>query len=132
MSEAVGVGRTAEVLADSVGTVVKLFHGWVPTHLIDAEEFGTGAAVAAGAPSPRLLGRVERDGRTGLLLERIDGPSMLAELTAHPWRIITLATRLARLQAEIQQCSGAGYIQRDERCGGGYPRDFKAFRVFQF
>lgn len=108
MADAVGVGRTAEVLAGGPGTVVKLFYDWVPAHLIDAEELGTLAAVAAGAAAPRLLGRVERDGRTGLLLERIDGPSMLAELTAHPWRVLSLATRLARLQAEIQKRSGAG------------------------
>jgi aminoglycoside phosphotransferase (APT) family kinase protein len=106
MRDVLGVGRTAQVLADKDGAVVKLFFDWVPIQLIDAEERATAAAVAASAPAPRLLGRVERENRAGLVLERVDGPSMLAELTAHPWQILTLATRLARLQADIHACAG--------------------------
>jgi aminoglycoside phosphotransferase (APT) family kinase protein len=101
-----GVGRTAQVLADSEGAVVKLFFDWVPIHLIDAEEHATAAAGAANAPAPRLLGRVERGSRAGLVLERVDGPSMLAELSAHPAQLLSLATRLGRLQADIHACAG--------------------------
>ena len=92
MRDVLGVGRTAQVLADKDGAVVKLFFDWVPIQLIDAEERATAAAVAASAPAPRLLGRVERENRAGLVLERVDGPSMLAEL--------------ARLQADIHACAG--------------------------
>jgi aminoglycoside phosphotransferase (APT) family kinase protein len=108
MREAVGVGRSAEVFAGSDGTVVKLFYGWVPAHLVDAEERGTAAAFAAGASAPRLIDRVEQDGRAGLILERVAGPSMLAELTTHPWRLLSLAAQLARLHADIHRRSGAG------------------------
>jgi hypothetical protein len=115
MREAVGVGRTAEVLAGSDGTVVKLFYDWVPAHLVDAEECGTAAAIAAGAPAPRLLDRIEQEGRAGLILERLDGRSMLAELTAHPWRFVSLATQLAHLQAGIHERTGIGLPTLRER-----------------
>jgi aminoglycoside phosphotransferase (APT) family kinase protein len=115
MRDVLGAGRTAQVLADNDDAVVKLFFDWVPIHLIHAEEHATAAAVAAGAPAPRLLGRVERDSRAGLVLERVDGPSMLAELTAHPLQILTLARRLARLQADIHACGGVGLPLLRER-----------------
>ena len=115
MADTVGVGRTAEVLAGTDSTVVKLFYDWVPPHLGDAEECGTAAAAAAGAPAPRLFDRVEQDGRTGLILERVDGPSMLAELTARPWRFLRLAAQLAQLQAGIHKRSGIGLTALRER-----------------
>jgi aminoglycoside phosphotransferase (APT) family kinase protein len=115
MREVLGVGRTAQVLAENDGAVVKLFFDWVPIHLIDAEEHATAAAVAANAPAPSLLGRVERDGRTGLVLERVDGPSMLDEFTAHPSQVLRLATRLAQLQADIHACDGVGLPMLRER-----------------
>lgn len=111
MREVLGVGRTAQVLADDDDAVVKLFFDWVPIHLIDAEEHATATAIAAGAPAPSLLGRVEWEGRAGLVLERLDGPSMLAQLTAHPLQIVTLARRLARLQTQIHACRGFGLPQ---------------------
>lgn len=119
MRDVVGVGRTAQVLADHDDTVVKLFFDWVPIHLIDAEERATAAAVAAGAPAPHLLGRLERGGRAGLVMEHVGGPSMLAELTAHPWQVLSLATRLARLQADIHACRGAGLPVLRERLRSG-------------
>jgi aminoglycoside phosphotransferase (APT) family kinase protein len=40
---------------------------------------------------------------------------MLAELTAHPLQVLTLATRLAQLQAAIHACSGVGLPVLRER-----------------
>jgi aminoglycoside phosphotransferase (APT) family kinase protein len=64
-------------------------------------------------PAPRFLGLARRNGRPALRYERVDGPSMLQALTAHPWRALSLARDLAVLHAEINNRPGSGF--RDVR-----------------
>jgi aminoglycoside phosphotransferase (APT) family kinase protein len=46
------------------------------------------------------------DGRTGIVLERVDGQSMLALLPAKPWLLFKMAHRFADLHSAIHQTAG--------------------------
>jgi aminoglycoside phosphotransferase (APT) family kinase protein len=52
-----------------------------------------------GVPEPR--GRIEWAGRPGILMERLDGRPVLAELQRRPWRLWALATLTGRLHARL-------------------------------
>src|SRR5262249_42867677 len=63
--------------------VLKLYRPGFGGHRAEAAALRSldGAGIA-----PRLLDVVDRDGRTGLVLERFDGPDMLSLLQRRPWR----------------------------------------------
>jgi aminoglycoside phosphotransferase (APT) family kinase protein len=48
---------------------------------------------------------IEVDGRPGIVYARVDGMSMLRELSERPWRAIAIARRLAELHTLIHQLS---------------------------
>src|SRR6266545_3119586 len=50
-----------------------------------------------------LLDVVDRDGRTGLVLERFDGPDMLTLLQRQPWRVLGLAGVLATAHLAVHR-----------------------------
>ena len=93
LGPALGSGREADVYPCGEGAVLKLFRPDFGGHRAEAVTLWSldGHGVA-----PRLLDVVERDGRTGLVLQRLPGPDMLALLQRQPWRVF----RLARLLAE--------------------------------
>lgn len=87
-----GAGREAEVHAWGDDAVVKLYRPGFGGHRAEAAALATldGHGVA-----PKLIEIVDRDGRTGLVLERLDGTDMLSRLQAQPWRVLGLAGALA-------------------------------------
>lgn len=91
-------GRQAEILEWEDGTVLKLF--WGETVGLDFEATALSAIASTGL-APGLVGRVEVDGRPGLVLERVDGTDMLALLAKGPWRVVSLARALARSHVAI-------------------------------
>ncbi len=93
-----GVGRTAEILAWGDGLVLKLFYDGFPAGMAVEEARSTVSLGELGLPVPRVDGVIEEGGRPGIVFERIEGPSMLARLTAFPWPV----TRLARVLADLQ------------------------------
>ncbi len=97
----IGVGRTAEIYAWGEGRVLKLYHPWVPEHWLVNEQRGTAAASEAGLPAPAFLGVETVEGRPGIVLERVEGPSLLGILRERPWRALWVAHTLAEVQASI-------------------------------
>ncbi|MEJ3747001.1 phosphotransferase [Actinomycetes bacterium KLBMP 9797] len=87
-----GVGREAEVYAWGDDAVVRLYRSGFGGHRAEAVALSNldGHGVA-----PRLIDTVDREGRTGLVLERLSGSDMLALLGAQPWRVLGLARALA-------------------------------------
>jgi uncharacterized protein (TIGR02172 family) len=94
-------GRTAEVFAWDDDHVVKLFRpGW-GMNIARHEAELTRAVSASGAPSPQVGDVVELSGRAGVIYERINGPSLLAELTNHPARLRRIMRTLAETHADL-------------------------------
>jgi len=99
--ELLAVGRMAEVYAYGEGRVLKLdkpeWNGVAPfeAQLIDK-------IVAAGIPAARSHGTVTIDGRTGVILDRVEGRQLQWDLMeADPKELDAMAERFAKLQMSI-------------------------------
>jgi aminoglycoside phosphotransferase (APT) family kinase protein len=76
LGEKIGEGAFSEAYAWAPGQVVKLFKAGV-SHLLGRHEVRMIRAVrAAGVPVPEVFGEVTLDGRFGIVLERLDGPTL--------------------------------------------------------
>ena len=77
LGEKIGEGAWSDVHAWAPGQVVKLFksgfvrrHSWWEARMIRA-------VFAAGAPAPEVYEEVTLEGRFGIVLQRLDGPTLL-------------------------------------------------------
>lgn len=115
-----GRGFCSDVYAWGDGRVVKLFHGRVPLARVAREFRATVAVYRAGLPVPAAYEVVEIDGRQGLVLERIDGPSLLVYVQRRPWALFEAIALLARLHAKIHSCAAPAELpaQRDWLAAG--------------
>ena len=77
LGERIGEGATADVHVWAPGQVVKLFKPGFSRRLARHEVHMTHTAFTAGAPAPRVFGLVTLEGRTGMVLEHLDGPTLL-------------------------------------------------------
>ena len=108
MLELLAEGRTAEVYAYGEGRVLKLDRpDW--NGLSEFEGTMLAALADAGLPVARPHGTVTIEGRRGLILDRVDGPSLLEVLLASgPEQAGRLAGRFAALQRQINATAIAG------------------------
>lgn len=96
-------GRTAEVYAWDAGQVLKLFSPGFPLEEIEREAHIAGIVAAAGIGAPAVGPMVELGDRCGILYARVDGETMLAQLSRHPWRFGSLARTFGRLHAAMHE-----------------------------
>ncbi len=94
-------GRTAEVFTWKDGQVLKLFYDRMRRDWVDMEARVSRTVYEAGLPVPATGDLVEIDGRYGIVFERVEGPSMLAEWKSKPWVLVRSARQLAELHAAI-------------------------------
>jgi hypothetical protein len=77
LGEKIGEGGSADIHAWAPGQVVKLFRAGVPRRVGEYEARVTRAAFAAGVPAPAVLDEVTLEGRFGIVLSRLDGPTLV-------------------------------------------------------
>ncbi|MGY8705800.1 phosphotransferase [Bradyrhizobium sp. 18BD] len=77
LGEKINQGGTADIHAWAPGQVVKLFKEGFPRRLVQQEARTTRAVFAAGVPAPEVFDEVMVDGRFGIVLGRLDGPTLL-------------------------------------------------------
>jgi hypothetical protein len=77
LGEKIGEGVFADIHAWAPGQVVKLFKASVPRQVSWHEARMTRAVFAAGGPAPEVLDEVTLEGRFGIVLPRLDGPTLL-------------------------------------------------------
>jgi Ser/Thr protein kinase RdoA (MazF antagonist) len=77
LGEKIGEGVFAGIHAWAPGQVVKLFKAAVPRRVGRHEARMTRAVFAAGGPAPEVLDEVTLEGRFGIVLTRLDGPTLL-------------------------------------------------------
>jgi hypothetical protein len=77
LGEKIGEGAFSDVHAWAPGQVVKLFKAGVPQRLSRHEARVTRAVFAANAPAPEVLDEVTLEGRFGIVLGRLDGPTLM-------------------------------------------------------
>jgi Ser/Thr protein kinase RdoA (MazF antagonist) len=76
----------------------------------------------AGLPVPAPGDMVEVDGRVGIELERVDGPSMQEWMTSRPWRMFRAAATLAELHARTHSVEVTGLTPMREVVEGRVSR----------
>ena len=120
------VGRTAEIYPFGEGKVLKLFFPTIPQAWID-KEVDTGRHIQeAGLPVPKVYETVKRDGREGVVYERIEGPSLLNELGKKPWKAGQYARLLASLHAQVHAVPAPPELEtQHEWATGGIPETEK-------
>ena len=93
----IGQGREAEIFEWRDGRVLKLLRAPGSSAGLAFEIAALEAARSAGVSVPRAYEEVVIDGRTGLLLERLEGADLLTIIGQKPWRVF----RSGRLTGEI-------------------------------
>jgi len=97
-------GREAEVFAEGDGTVLKLWrepgHGW----RAQREAAALTALGEYAHQAPRLIGSVTVDGRPGLVLERVEGTDLLAELGRRPLSVFTAGRVMGEVHLAMHDC----------------------------
>ena len=76
LGEKLGEGGSSDVHDWAPGQVVKLFKAGISQLLSRHEAQMTRAALAAGAPAPEVFDEVALEGRFGIVLTRLDGPTL--------------------------------------------------------
>ena len=108
-------GRTAEIFPFGDGQVLKLFKDWCPAAMVEREAQTAMAVHKAGLPVPAVERIVERDGRRGIVFERVEGYSMGDVFKREPWKLFRLARLTAELQATMHSCELPELPSRRER-----------------
>jgi Ser/Thr protein kinase RdoA (MazF antagonist) len=106
--ELLAQGRTAEVFAYGEGRVLKLDRPeW--TGLSTFEDAMLELLAAAGLPVARSHGAVSEDGRSGVVLDRVDGVSLTEVLAvAEVAEVAGLAERFVELQSRLNSITVDG------------------------
>ena len=117
LGEKIGEGATADIHVWAPGQIVKLFKIDVSQRFSRREARMTRAAVAAGAPE--VFDEVTVEGRFGIVLQRLDGPTLLQLLQTRAVTSEQVGTILARsLHIRSQDAAAAGcrLSPRLDRC----------------
>ena len=98
-------GRTAEIFAWDEGRVLKLYRTEFPRDWADWEAKITRAISEAGVPAPHIFEVLDVDGRRGIIMDRVDGPSMITDLLANLFNVVKHAHLLAQLHVQMHACT---------------------------
>lgn len=107
-------GRTAEVYAFEKGKVVKLFRAGFPRDFAEYD-YDISRQIAPLYPgAPAVHGKVEIDGRLGIIYERLEGKSLVQAAAATPWKTLWAADLCAGLHSAIVKCPADGLPPQKE------------------
>ncbi len=105
-------GRTAEIYEWGNGDILKLFTAGFEVRRIRYEATNLSAAHAAGLPVPAVQDVIDYEGRTGIVMERLTGPTLDQETQSRPSRFVYHAHLLAELHARVNACTFADLVPR--------------------
>ncbi len=110
-----GEGREAQIFAWDDGTVLRLLRPSLDPTRIEREFSALRAAAAAGVPVPAVHGMTTRDGRPGIILDRIDGPDLIGLMARRPWTVPRGARIVGATQAQMHAVAAPADLpsQRD-------------------
>jgi aminoglycoside phosphotransferase (APT) family kinase protein len=95
----IGAGRVAELFA--YGTRVIKLHRRAPREAVLREATNQATAAALGVPAPAVWGVHEVAGRWGIVMDRVEGASFLAQAQRTPAEGPRLLARMVELQLQL-------------------------------
>jgi aminoglycoside phosphotransferase (APT) family kinase protein len=103
-------GREAEMFAWDEGRVLRLYFAGFPRPVIDAQIAALRAVRDAGVRVPEVFETVEREGRAGIIMERIDGIDLLTLIGRRPWKVWWVARVCGEALARINMTPAPGSL----------------------
>lgn len=101
LGELISDGRTSEVYRYGTDGAAKVLKPSTPQHWAQVEASFTAEVRKLGVPVPEVRGVIEIDGRSAVLFERIDGPSMWQRMVEHPHEVPQLTRELVDVHRAI-------------------------------
>jgi aminoglycoside phosphotransferase (APT) family kinase protein len=101
LGKRIGGGWTAQIYAWGNDRVLKLFESWVPLDWVNHEARAMQLAKKSGLPVPAIDEVISHENRNGIVMERIEGPSMGAAMFSRFWKTNYYARVLAELQVAV-------------------------------
>ena len=117
VGEPIARGNTSDIIAWTRGTVVKVLRPEIPRHWASVEADITRRVHAAGLPVPATDGVVDVGGRPGVILERIEGPTMWQRMKDAPHEVPALVDVLVGLQLDLHPTVVRGLPDLSRRLG---------------
>ncbi len=108
--EKLGEGYEAEIFALEDGRVLRLFREGRDRNM-EPERIAIPAALAGGIPAPELGEAVVVQGRTGTVMERIDGENQLDLVAAKPWVLRGEGFATGRLHAQLHRIAAPAGLE---------------------
>ncbi len=106
-----GTGRTAEVFLTEDGKALKLYYDWYPKAAMEAEKCNAELLEGLNVPAPKFYGKVEYEGKDGLLYDAMQGQSLMPRfITGEKQAILELA--LLHRQILANRCEEAEDIKK--------------------
>lgn len=99
--EKIAEGREAEIFSWGEREVLRLYRDPGRRDAADRELLALTAVRSALSRAPAPHGRMDWEGRPGILMERLDGRGLFAEIERRPWRAWSLAKLTGRVHAEV-------------------------------
>ncbi|MEO8538522.1 MAG: phosphotransferase [bacterium] len=99
--ERLGSGRAAEVFAFGPGKIIKLLREPGGHDYLQREAAAQAAARAAGIAAPEVFGIEQVEGRTGIVMERINGLDGLSAIDKKPWRVWAIGRDVGSLHRQL-------------------------------
>jgi len=93
-------GRSADVYDLGGGRILRRYHN--PARSAEGEAEVISWAGTHGVPVPEVFDVAGPD----IVMEKVDGPTMLADLARRPWRLFSHAALLARLHQQVHAVPG--------------------------
>jgi aminoglycoside phosphotransferase (APT) family kinase protein len=125
-------GREAEIFSWDEGEVLRLYRDPNARDRADREIVALDAVRCALPCVPAPHGRLDWDGRPGILMQRLDGHGVLAEIQRRPWRVRPLAMLCGRahanlnaLRAPVQLPELRGELKRRIEGEASIPSEFR-------
>jgi aminoglycoside phosphotransferase (APT) family kinase protein len=105
--ELVGAGRSADVYAAGEGRVLRRYRDGRPPAAVAREAEVMAHARAHGVPVPEVCDVAGRD----IVMERVDGPTMLDAVGRRPWTYRAQARLLAGLHAAVHAVPALDWLR---------------------
>jgi Ser/Thr protein kinase RdoA (MazF antagonist) len=97
----IGQGREAEIFEWSDGRALKLLRARGSNAGLASEIAALNAARSAGVAVPRTYEEVTIDGRSGLVMDRLEGADLLTIIGQKPWRVFHSGRLTGEVHARI-------------------------------
>ena len=101
--ELIGTGRSADVFEHGAGEVLRRYR---EPHDTEREVAVMQHAAAHGYPVPAA----RRLNDTDIVMERVNGPTMLDDLARRPWSLRSHAATLARLHQQLHEIAAPAWL----------------------